>query len=172
MRLKWWYWPLIGLTIILAILAVVYAVGAALPEEHTATASAELDVEPDRVWRLLTDLDRYPAWRPDVDSVIRLDDRDGLPIWRETLGTGVITFETVARDSARLLVARIADEDLPFGGQWTYRLTPTDGGTRLTITEDGEIYHPFFRFMSRFVFGHETTLRSYLGAVREELEGP
>ena len=33
---------------------------------------------------------------------------------------------------------------------------------RLTITEDGEVYNPFFRFMSRFVFGQTATLDEFV----------
>ena len=51
-------------------------------------------------------------------------------------------------------VTRIADESLPFGGSWTYRVVGNEKGCTLTIREDGEVYNPLFRFMSRFVFGH------------------
>jgi hypothetical protein len=66
----------------------------------------------------------------------------------------------------RLLVGRIADANLPFGGSWTYELAPDAGGrTTLTITEDGEVYNPIFRFMSRFVMGHDATIKQYLSDV-------
>jgi hypothetical protein len=60
------------------------------------------------------------------------------------------------------MVTRIADKTLTFGGAWTYELSPQGGGTRLVITEHGEVYNPLFRFMSRFVFGHTATLDRYL----------
>jgi hypothetical protein len=66
----------------------------------------------------------------------------------------------------RVLVGRIADTNLPFGGSWTYELTPgAVGQTKLTITEDGEVYNPIFRFVSRFVMGHEATINRYLSDV-------
>jgi hypothetical protein len=64
----------------------------------------------------------------------------------------------------RRLVTRIANTDLPFGGQWTYELTPDGGGTRVRITEDGEIHNPAFRYMSR-VFGQWATVEAYLRAL-------
>lgn len=169
MHLRWWHWPLIALLVVFALGLVAYAVGARLPARHAATVSAHIDAPPDRVWALLTDVERFPAWRPDVEAVTRLEDADGRPAWRESLGTGTLTFETVSADSAARLVVRIADEDLPFGGTWTYELEPDAGGTRLTITEDGEIHNPLFRFMSRYVFGHDTTIRTYIDAARSEL---
>ena len=69
-------------------------------------------------------------------------------------------FERMERPS--LLVARIADPKLPFGGTWTYRIAPAAGGSDLTITEDGEVYNVFFRFMSRFVFGHHATMDGFI----------
>ena len=61
---------------------------------------------------------------------------------------------------------------MPFGGTWTYRLEPTASGTRLTITEDGEIYNPTFRFVARFVLGYEGTMTRYLDALEEDLAAP
>jgi len=52
---------------------------------------------------------------------------------------------------------------LPLGGKWTYELRPVQGGTTLRITEDGEVFNPIFRFMSRFVFTHHRTIDRYLG---------
>lgn len=86
-----------------------------------------------------------------------------------SLGTGTMTFETETWDPPRRMTARIADENLPFGGAWTYTIEPDGDGSVLTITEDGEVYNPLFRFMSRFVFGHDSTIRGYLEAVQAEL---
>ena len=48
-------------------------------------------------------------------------------------------------------------------------IAPEPNGTTLTITEDGEVYNPIFRFMSRFVFGHEATMATYLSAAQKKL---
>jgi hypothetical protein len=70
------------------------------------------------------------------------------------------------RQPPRRLVTRIADQSLPFGGTWTYELTPAGSGTRLTITEHGTVFNPVFRFMSRFVFGHAATIERFLKDIR------
>jgi hypothetical protein len=67
------------------------------------------------------------------------------------------------------LVTRIADKSLPFGGKWTYTLAQTGNSTVLRITEDGEVYNPVFRFISRFVLGHATTIDRYLRDVAARL---
>jgi hypothetical protein len=69
-------------------------------------------------------------------------------------------------------VTRIADPDQPFGGTWTFELTRAGAGTRVTITERGEVYNPIFRFLSRFVFGHTATLESCLLALERKWARP
>ena len=143
-------------------------IGIVLPQAHTATVSARLAAPPDSVWAAMTAVEAFPRWRPGVDTVQRLPDRDGLPVWRETGTHGSMTLAVIAWEPPRRLVTRIADEDLPYGGTWTYELVPDGAGTRVTLTEDGEIYNPAFRFMARFVFGYEGTMRTYLGGLMEK----
>ena len=57
---------------------------------------------------------------------------------------------------------------LNIGGTWTYELREQDGGTLVTVTEDGEICNPFFRVMSKLVFGYHRTQESYLNALGQK----
>lgn len=41
-------------------------------------------------------------------------------------------------------------------------IVPDGSGSRLTITENGEIYNPVFRFVSRYVIGQTSTIDKYL----------
>jgi hypothetical protein len=96
---------------------------------------------------------------------------DGRARWLEAGGDGEILFERVEAVPAERLVTRIADPGLPFGGTWTYELADAEladagQGTRLRITEDGEVYNPAFRFISRFVLGHGRTIERYLADLR------
>lgn len=59
------------------------------------------------------------------------------------------------------VVNRIDDPELPFGGRWIYEMQPNGSGSVVTITEEGEVYNPVFRVMSRFVFGHHGELERY-----------
>jgi uncharacterized protein YndB with AHSA1/START domain len=160
-------WLLVGLLVIAALAAIVVAAGAMLPVEHAASREGVFPAAPEAIWRLITDVDGFPTWRPDVKRVTRLPEREGKAHWTEETTSGRITFAVERMESPRLLVVRIADPDLPFGGTWTYELTPAAGGTTLTLTEHGEIYNPLFRFMARFVFGYEATMASYVEALRK-----
>ena len=155
--------------LIVALVVVVLVVGWMLPVKHRASRSATFPATADQVWSLITDVDAFPSWRSDVKSVTRLADRGGQMVWVEEGSNGRMTMAVERSEAPRQLVSRIADPDLPFGGTWTYLIAPAPNGTTLTITEDGEVYNPIFRFMSRFVFGHEATMATYLTDAQKKL---
>jgi hypothetical protein len=151
--------PLIAIGGLSAGLIAVVVIGAALPVAHTAGGTVTLPDPPEKVWEVITDVDGYPMWRPGVRSVKRHDDGT----WQEYDGRQLTTFEVVESTPPHRLVTRIAESGLPYGGTWTYLLDPVpDGGSTLTVTEHGEIYHPILRFVSRFVLGHRATIDKYL----------
>ena len=158
---------LIAIAVLVALILVVVAIGYALPVGHVASRDLTLSQPPDRVYAVLTDVERYPQWRKDVTAVQILS---SAPVrWLEKGGNGDITFEFAELQPPARIVSRIADPNLPFGGTWTYELIPQGNGTRLTITERGEVYNPLFRFMSRFVFGHTATMEQFLAALKQGL---
>ncbi len=166
-------WLLIAVAGLMVVIAAVWLIGLGLPQDHSATVSRDLPASIGVVWERITDPEDMPRWRPDVNAVEVLESRnDGLPRWRERGSRGAMTLQATRVEPLDLIVLQIADEGLPFGGTWTYRLEPTASGTRLTITEDGEIYNPIFRFVSRFVLGYEGTMTRYLDALEEDLAAP
>jgi uncharacterized protein YndB with AHSA1/START domain len=158
-------WLLIVLAAVAAVVLLVVVIGMLLPPEHTARSHSAIHAPPDSVWRALTDVEAFPSWRTDVSQVERVTMPNGRRAWREIGKNGTITFEEVAAEPPRRLVARIADPTLPFGGSWTYDVAPESAGSRLTITENGVVRNPVLRFMSRFVFGHHATQEAYLRAL-------
>ena len=56
-------------------------------------------------------------------------------------------------------------------GRCTSGLEPTATGTRLSITEDGSVYNPIYRFVSRFFLGYTTTADAYLDALEARMVG-
>lgn len=162
-------WLLIGIGVLVVIAVLVTVLGAALPQGHVASRQVRLNASPYVVWKLITEVDAFPTWRPDVKRVERLPDRNGRVVWAEETSSGRITLAVDRIEPPRLLVVRIADPELPFGGTWTYELSADPpGGTTLTITENGEVYNPIFRFMARYVFGHEATLATYVDAIQKK----
>jgi uncharacterized protein YndB with AHSA1/START domain len=158
-----WVLLIAGL-LVLAIL-VVCVIGYMLPQSHVASASARFAAAPDSIWMSLTDVPAFPKWRPGVSRVELLPDENGQRGWRELGKHDAVTYRVVESVPARRLVTRIADQNLPYGGSWTYELAPDGSGTRLTITERGEVYNPIFRFVSRFIMGYTATMEGMLRAL-------
>jgi uncharacterized protein YndB with AHSA1/START domain len=156
---------------LVAVVLIVLLVGWTLPVKHTATGEATFKSSPDSLYRLITDVDRFPQWRSSVKSVERLPDSAGKTRFREVGGDGTILYEVDTAVPGQRLVTRIADKSLPFGGSWTHELIPRGDSTTLRITENGEVYNPIFRFVSRFVFGHTATIEKYLADVRKVAGG-
>jgi uncharacterized protein YndB with AHSA1/START domain len=151
---------IVALAAIALVVAIVLLAGFLLPVEHTASARATIDAPPERLFAMLIDVERFSEWRTGVRQVEILG-RQPLR-WREKGRHGTIVFERLEADAGRRLVTKIADPSLPFGGTWTYELSPQTRGTLLTITERGDVYNPVFRVASRFVFGHTATIDSFL----------
>src|SRR5262245_56254636 len=162
-------WILIALLVIAGIVLLIAVVGWQLPVVHVASRQRMLAAPPDVVWKHITDVEAFPSWRSDVKRVERLPDREGRTGWAEDGSDGRMTLAIETIEPPRLLVTRIADPALPFGGTWTYEIASAAGGSTLTITERGEIYNPIFRAMARFVFGYEATMASYLEALDKRL---
>ena len=163
-------WLPIGLAVVAALVLIVVIVGTLLPRGHVASRTLRVRRPPADVWALITGVDAFTSWRPDVKTVERLPDRNGRPIWKERVSGMDIPLETTESDPPRRLVLRIADPKLPFGGTWTYVIAPTPDGSTLTITEDGFVSNPVFRLMSRLVFGHHATIDAYLKNVAKRFD--
>ena len=157
--MRWIIWIVAALAIAGTLVVVI---GYSLPKAHSVSRTAAIGMPPDGLYALLADVDRYPSWRPGVKALQRHPDRDGRPSWTEEVSGSKIPLVFERMERPTLLVARIADPSLPFGGTWTYRIQPAAAGSTVTITEDGEVYNPVFRFMSRFVFGHTATLDEFV----------
>jgi uncharacterized protein YndB with AHSA1/START domain len=146
----------------------VYGIGRALPPDHTATVVDTLPGATDVTWDALTDVWAYPQWRPGVDDV-EVIALEGRPAWRESGPDGELTFEIVRVEPNRHIVTRIADDGLPFGGTWSWTLAADGDDTIVTVTEDGVIHSPVYRFFARFVFGYTDTMETYIDALAQRV---
>lgn len=135
-------------------------IGALLPKHHVVTRSAIFHARPEQLFGVISG---PPTWRPDVKKFEPINNPAGPEQWREIDNHGqAITYEVVERKEPVLLKTRIATPNLPYGGGWTFVLREDDGLTTLRITEEGDVYNPFFRFISRFIIGQTRSINSYL----------
>ena len=163
-------WLVALLATLVAAGLIVLAMGSMLPREHHVSRRAHFNRPAAEIWGVITDYAGQTAWRADVRRVERLPNQHGRQVWRETdkRGQGLL-METVESDAPRRLVRRIVNENLAFGGGWTYEIGEYGEVTSLIITEDGEVYNPVFRFMSRFIIGHAASIDQYIRALGKKL---
>jgi hypothetical protein len=132
-------WCAIALGVVAGVIGVMYAVGVALPVKHQVAKSEAFALP-------------APAlWEQAVKTFHRTNDG---------------SYAIIDSMPPSRFVTGIIRKDLPFGGTWTYEFVPQGSGTTLTITERGEVYNPFFRFVSRFIVGQEGSIDSYFAALR------
>jgi hypothetical protein len=129
-----------------ALVGVLALVGHFLPVAHEASRTAEFNKPPETVYALISDLNNYPTWWPENE----------------------VNVEVVEAVPPTKFVTRIVGESA-FGGTWTMDIVPTPSGSRLTITERGEIYNLIFRTLAHFAFGYTATMESCLAAAQKKL---
>ena len=130
-------WLLIIVGAIVLLIAIVAAIGSALPRNHTASRTLRVKRSPDEVWPAIT----------------------------QAMSASSVPTDIVESDPPRKLVTRVKDTEKMFGGTWTVVISPANGGSTLTITEDGWVGNPIFRFVSRYIMGHHATMDGMLTSV-------
>lgn len=137
-------------------------VGTFLPRRHVVSRSILLDTPPDEVYRTIRDVGSAAAWRTGIDRVEILEPVGGRPRFRETAGRDAVTYQIERDDPPRAFVTRIVNTDLGYSGSWTYDVVQASSGTRVTITETGDVSNVLFRTISALIIGHNRTIDAYL----------
>lgn len=156
----------IAFFVLLFLIAAMVVIGYSLPKSHVVARAISLHQKPEVVFALISNFKDAASWRPEVKQVEILPSSPNAIVFREISKHSDLTMEATQIQPPGRLVTQITGKDLPFGGVWIYEITSTAEGCRLNITERGEIYNPFFRFMSRFFLGYNGTLETYLQNVR------
>ena len=139
-------WVLKGLAALAALVLLMFLFGLTRPEGHVASTQARYASAPDVLWATLADFGRWPEWNPEVVSVAEAPERDGHRVLDIEWSFGPAPTELTVLDPPRRLKTEMDAGD--FSGSWSYELTAVpEGGTLLTITEEGRVKNPLFRAM-------------------------
>jgi len=156
-----WIFITLGSLVLVGVL--IYAIGYFMSIGHTATVEKKFKINKDELWDILTNYKGYTEWRRGIKELI-VDDADQ---WTEINDYGdIVHYQLEIAEEKRIMTIRIMNKDLPYGGFWEFIIDPQEEGCSLKITESGEVYSPVYRFMSKYIFGHDTTLKNYM----EDLE--
>jgi len=119
------------------LIVIVAAIGATLTRTHTASRTLRVRRPPQEAWTAIT----------------------------QAMTTSDVPVDIVENDPPRKLVSKVKETEKMFGGTWTVAVAPLENGSTVTITEDGWVANPIFRFVSRFVIGHHATMDGMLKSV-------
>ncbi len=159
----WVVWIIAGIVGLLALAAgVLWLLGSRLPQEHTAARTIMLNRSPEEVWAVVADSPGHRDWVRGITGLERLPDRNGHEVWRQRMGRNSFVLETTDIEPGTRLVRTIADDHNFFGGSWEYLVSPHPGGTRVTITERGRVFHAIPRAMMEYALGKDTYLKRQL----------
>ncbi len=157
-----------SLIALVLLVAALYGWGLTLQEGHIAVVSREIRIAPDAVFARLITFEEHPKWRSDLQSVTynRLEQRIVVKN-----GSEEMTYRITKLEAPRTLVTEIeGGRELGFGGTWTFELEPAGSGTKVTITERGQVYSPMFRVMGKLFFSPENSATQYLVDLAKSFE--
>ena len=135
-------WLLIGMLVLVALVAIVAAIGATLPRDHKASRTLRVKRPPVDVWPAIA--------AATTASDVPVDVLESTPPYRQ--------------------VTRVKASEKNFGGTWTIVVAPEPTGSAVTITEDGWVANPIFRFVSRYLLGHHATMDGILKKAARALD--
>lgn len=159
---------LIGVLALL--LGATFGAGYFIEKNHTASRTATFKASPECIWNKITNLEAQPAWRKNLKEIKIIDGTPNRESWTEISKSGdEISFKTKAKIEPSRYEAEIINNS-NFGGYWELTLEPAeDGGTKLTVTENGEIYNPMFRTIAAVFFDMHATIDEYLADLAAKL---
>lgn len=150
------------MALLVSVVAAILVGGLATPRAHVSSRTILLRAAPEAVWQLIRNVADYPDWRDDIRSVSVAADADGPLQWTEVGRQKSLSYLATVDEAPHRFSSQITDDDLGYSGDWQYVITPTDGGTRVTITETGEEGNPIVRFFSAHFVGYTRGIDAYL----------
>jgi uncharacterized protein YndB with AHSA1/START domain len=159
-------WYALAAFVVLAGAAVLfaYSYGRRMPEGHRASGSALVAAPIAEVFALHADPRKRPEFVPQVKEIRDFkDEGDGKASWTELWkDRNTFRMRLAECEQDRRLTMEIQVNKNVFHGTWTFEFAEEEGGTRVTITEDGRIPSPLTRGVYNLLADTDETLRKYL----------
>jgi hypothetical protein len=133
---------------------------------------------PSAIWRLLTDHAAEPQWLPAFGTVVRQPDIGGHEVWTHTTPDKTFSFTVMTVSSMserryeRLLLRDNQPRNQSWDGRWIYELEPSNGGTRLRVTEYGWTDGVPFFISQRVLADPDAFLNFYVNRIGQVLNDP
>lgn len=148
----------------------ILAGGLLLPRQQAVSRTVKVRASPAAVWARLADPAGYPAWQQRT-SVVEL--LGSAPLrWREFGAEGSFAFEVTAEVPPQRLVAMAVDEDVARRPEREFLVTTVPEGTSVTYTERCTLPNPISRFVFRYLWTADDSVRELLADLRRAVEAP
>jgi hypothetical protein len=148
----------------------ILAGGLMLPRQQAVSRTITVRAEPDAVWSRLCEPAGYPAWQRRTSSV---DVLDTTPLrWREFGAEGSFAFEVTTVAAGARFVAVALDDDVARRPEREFLVSAVPDGTSVTYTERCTLDNPISRFVFRYLWTADDTVRETLADLRRAVEEP
>lgn len=147
-----WIARVLGIVVLVLLLAI--AISFALPAQMKHTRVVILKQTPEKVFAVLSDVEKLPTWNRNLEKVELLPPIDGKDAMKQTFKGGtsmtVVTTESLAPTHLVRSVREAGGN--AFSGSWSYEITPITDGCEVALTEKSYIKNPILRLIIR-IFG-------------------
>lgn len=143
----------------------VFLWGALLSSEYTADAKIVVAANPPDVWDAVTSPEGQSEWRTSVNSVEHIPHG-----WIEHTPSGKVRVESKLEQPYSRFRIQLEESGADVSGTREFKFESVQGGTRVTVTEQGRVSSPVSRFLLAVVLGYDYTLRQYLGDLKAHVE--
>ncbi|MBC8087093.1 MAG: SRPBCC family protein [Phycisphaerae bacterium] len=150
------------MALLVSIVAAVLVGGMATPRHHVVSRAILLRAAPEAVWHLVRDVAGYPEWRDDIYSVSVASSSDGQLHWTEVGRQRSVSYLATMDAPPERFSRKITDDDLGYSAEWQFVISAIDTGSRVTVTETGEVGNPIFRFFGTHFIGYTSGIDAFL----------
>lgn len=152
-------WFLIAPFVLLALGCLMYLVGLLRPRLHTVRSRLRLASTLEPVWEIVADHEQWADWQPGLKRVELLPETEGMTTLIAEGSWGEMPMRIEACEPPHRLVTFV--DGGTYSGRWIWELEAApDGGTVVTLTEEGEVRNPLFRTATMFHDNHKSMLRA------------
>jgi hypothetical protein len=131
-------------------------------------ASADIQAPPDRIWSILTDASAYPTWGSGVTSVDgKIADGERITVHSEVAAGRAFPVKVAMRQPNEMTWTGGMPLGL-FTGVRSFRLAPTDSGTKVTMRE--EYSGPLAGLMSRSIPDLQPSFDTFVTGLKARAE--
>jgi hypothetical protein len=151
----------------LLLLGLMGVIGLSIQPSATSEHSAYFAQKPSEVFELLRKVDEMASWRPSL-QYIEVGAQQQV---KETYERGTQVEYELRSDINRLeLFLEELERSDGFRGNWKVSIEGVDGGTFITVREEGVIKNPILRTVDHFFVGRHYWVKLFLEEMSERLD--